>query len=109
MCCSGVEAGIDRRWAQIALIESVGVSAEAEAHPRAAIDRFVALMEAEANRLAETGVIQRRDYHLNATALARAVNGLINTWTANSDWDAEASAIVDEAPRLILLALTPDP
>jgi AcrR family transcriptional regulator len=99
----------DRRWAQIALVESVGVSAEAEAHRRAAIDRFVALIEAEANRLADTGLIQRRDYHLTATALAGALNGLINTWTANSDWAARASAIVDEAARLILLALTRDP
>jgi AcrR family transcriptional regulator len=99
----------DRRWAQIALIESVGVSGEAEAHRRAAINRFVALMEAEANRLADAGLIRRRDYHLTATALAGALNGLINTWTSNSDWDARASAIVDEAARLILLALTRDP
>jgi AcrR family transcriptional regulator len=95
----------DRRWAQIALVESVGVSAEAEAHRRAAIDRFVALMEAEANRLADIGVIQERDYHLTAVALAGALNGLINTWTANSDWTATAGSIIDEATRLILLAL----
>jgi AcrR family transcriptional regulator len=53
----------DRRWAQIALVESVGVSTEAEVHRRAAIDRFVALMEAEANRLADTGVIPRLPPH----------------------------------------------
>jgi AcrR family transcriptional regulator len=94
----------DRRWARIALVESVGVSAEAEAHRRAAIDRFVALIEAEADRLAESGLVPRRDYHLTSVALAGALNGLVNTWTANSDWGASVGSIVDEASRLILLA-----
>lgn len=95
----------DRRWAQIALVESVGLSAEAEAHRRAAIDRFVTLMEAEANRLAKAGLIEARDYHLTAVALAGALNGLINTWTANSDWRKLVPKIADEATRLIVLAL----
>jgi hypothetical protein len=96
----------DRRWAQIALVESVGVSAEAETHRRAAIDRFVELIEAEAGRLAEAGLIESRDYHLTAVALAGAINGLINTWTANANWSATAPRIAEEATRLILLALT---
>jgi AcrR family transcriptional regulator len=96
----------DRRWAQIALVESVGISGEAEEHRRAAIERFVALIEAEALRLSEAGLIQRRDYHLTAVALAGAVNGLINTWTANVDWNQTAPRIADEATRLIVLALT---
>jgi AcrR family transcriptional regulator len=96
----------DRRWAQIALVESVGVSAEAEAHRRAAIDRFVALIEAEAKRLADQELIERRDYHLTAVALAGALNGLINTWTANSDWRKLVPRIADEATRLVMLALT---
>jgi AcrR family transcriptional regulator len=96
----------DRRWARIALVESVGVSTKAEAHRRAAIERFVALIEAEANRLAEAGLIARRDYHLTAVALAGALNGMVNTWTANSDWASIVPRIVDEASRLIVLALT---
>jgi AcrR family transcriptional regulator len=96
----------DRRCAQIALVESVGVSAEAEAHRRAAIDRFVALIEAEAARLADAGLIGPRDYHLTAVALAGAVNGLINTWAANADWKETAPRIAGEATRLIVLALT---
>jgi AcrR family transcriptional regulator len=95
----------DRRWAQIALVESVGVSAAAEAHRRAAIDRFVELIEAEASRLAEAGMIERRDYHLTAVALAGALNGLINTWTANRDWSKLVPTIAEEATRLIMLAL----
>jgi AcrR family transcriptional regulator len=99
----------DRRWAQIALVESVGVSAEAEEHRRVAIDRFVALMEAEALRLSGAGLIEQRDYHLTAVALAGAVNGLINTWTANADWNQTAPRIAEEATRLIVLALTAKP
>ncbi|MGI8863217.1 MAG: TetR/AcrR family transcriptional regulator [Solirubrobacteraceae bacterium] len=99
----------DRRWAQIALVESVGVSPDAEAHRRAAIDRFVTLIEAEASRLAYTGLIERRDYHLTAVALAGALNGLINTWTANNNWNDTVPQIADEATRLILLALTANP
>lgn len=99
----------DRRWARIALVESVGASTEAEAHRRAAIDRFVALIETEANRLAEAGLAERRDYHLTAVALAGALNGLINTWTANTNWSATVPKIIDEATRMILLALTGKP
>jgi AcrR family transcriptional regulator len=99
----------DRRWARIALVESVGVSAEAEAHRRAAIERFVALIEAEAERLADAGLVEPRDYHLTAVALAGALNGLINTWTANPDWSADLPRITEEAVRLIVLALGPRP
>ena len=98
----------DRRWAQIALVETVAVSTEAEAHRRAGIDRFVALLEGEADALAASGLIERRDYHLTAVALVGAVTGLINTWTANPDWAATVPHIADEATRLIWLAITPD-
>lgn len=99
----------DRRWARIALVESVGTSTEAEAHRRTAIDRFVALIETEANRLVEAGLAERRDYHLTAVALAGALNGLVNTWTANANWSATVPKIIDEATRMILLALTGKP
>jgi AcrR family transcriptional regulator len=99
----------DRRWARIALVESVAVSAEAEAHRRAAIDAFVALIEAEAARLAADGAIPQRDHHLTAVALAGALNGLVNTWTADADWDRRVEQIAAEATRLILLALIADP
>lgn len=96
----------DRRWARIALVESVGVSAEAEAHRRAAIDRFVVLLAAEASRLAAAGLIPERDHQLTAIALAGALNGLVNTWTADAGWDERVDQIADEATRLIVLALT---
>jgi AcrR family transcriptional regulator len=95
----------DRRWARIALVETVGVSPTAEAHRQAAIDRFAQLLLAEANRLAQEGLIPRRDYRLTATALVGAINGLVNTWTANSGWEAQMDDVVTEAARLITLAI----
>ena len=95
----------DRRWARIALVESVGVSPEAEAHRRAAIGRFAVLLEVEASRLADEGLAPKRDYALTAAALVGAINGLINTWTAEMDWDARVDDVIEEAARLIVQAI----
>jgi AcrR family transcriptional regulator len=95
----------DRRWARIALVESVGVSPTAEAHRRAAIDRFAEVLRLEASRLAQSGAVPQRDYTLTSIALVGAVNGLINTWTADADWGAQVDSVVDEATRLIVLAI----
>jgi AcrR family transcriptional regulator len=95
----------DRRWTRIALVESVGVSPTAEEHRRAAIDRFAQVLHAEASRLEQSGAIPPRDYALTSIALVGAVNGLINTWTADADWDAQVDSVVDEAVRLIVLAI----
>lgn len=95
----------DRRWAQIALVESVGVSPEAEAHRRAAIDRFAAVLELEATRLADAGRIPARHAGLTAIALVGAINGLIGSWTADPDWEDHVGQVIDEGARLIVLAL----
>jgi AcrR family transcriptional regulator len=98
----------DRRWARIALVESVGVSPTAEAHRRAAIERFAELLRAEATHLAKSGAIPQRDYTLTSIALVGAINGLVNTWTAEGDWRTRVDQVVEEATRLILLALPGD-
>lgn len=95
----------DRRWAQIAIHESVGVSPAVEERRRIAIVRFAALMQAESDRLVDDGVIPKRDFRLTAIALTGAVYGLINTWTADVDWEAEVDKIVAEVTRLIVLAI----
>ena len=87
----------DRRKARIALIESVGVSQDAEQHRQDAIGRFAGLLELEANRFADEGVVPKRDFHLLAVALVGAVNGLINTWTVDPDWDAHVDDVVSVA------------
>ncbi|MEO6470234.1 MAG: TetR/AcrR family transcriptional regulator [Aeromicrobium sp.] len=95
----------DRRWARIALVETVGVSPAAEAHRRAAIDRFVTFIEVEADRLASDGVIERRNFHLTAIALAGALTGLVSTWTGDAEWDNQVPLIRAEASRLIEVSL----
>ena len=95
----------DRRWARIALVETVGMSPTAERHRRTAIDRFAQLLLSEANRLADAGLLPRRDYGLTAVGLVGAINGLINTWTAEDDWQARVDQVADEGARLIVLAL----
>lgn len=95
----------DRRWARIALVETVGHSPAAELHRRTAIERFGKLIELEADRLAGIGLIARRDYTLTAVALTGAINGLVSTWTADGSWDAKVERVIEEAARLIVVGV----
>jgi AcrR family transcriptional regulator len=97
----------DPRWARIAVVESVGVSAEMEAHRRDATARFASLIEAEADRLSRAGVIPDGDHSLTAVALVGALNGLINLW-AGGGWNAVIDDVIAEAARLIVVALSAD-
>ncbi len=98
----------DRRWARIALVETVGISPKAEAHRRAAINRFAETIRLQANRMMERDTIPFRDVALTAVALVGAINGLVNTWTADEQWSARVPQVVDEATRIIVLALRGD-
>jgi hypothetical protein len=97
----------DPRWARIAVVESVGVSAEMEAHRRDATARFASLIEAEADRLSRAGVIPDGDHSLTAVALVGALNGLINLW-AGGGWNAVIDDVIAEAARLVVVALSAD-
>jgi AcrR family transcriptional regulator len=94
----------DKRWARIALVESVGVSRTAEQHRRDAQDRFATLIEFEADRLAAANAIPKRDFGLTAVAIVGAINGLINTWTANEDFVVDD--VVTTAVEVFVAALT---
>ena len=59
----------------------------------------------EATQLAERGLAPRRGHRLTATALVGAINGLINTWTAVTDWDARVDDVIEEAARLIVVGI----
>jgi AcrR family transcriptional regulator len=96
----------DRRRARVALIESVGVSREAEAHRQEAIGRFAQLIQLEGERLAAAGVVAGRDFGLVSVALVGAINGLVNTWSADPDWDAHVDAIVGVAADLIVAGVS---
>lgn len=95
----------DRRWARIALVETVGVSPTAAAHRQAAIDRFAGVIRLEADRLVGEGTIQARDFMLTSVALVGAITGLVSTWTADAGFTADVEDIADEAARFILLGL----
>lgn len=94
----------DRRFARVAVVESVGVSPAVEAARQTAIGRFATLIELEATRLAGEGLVPARDFTLTGVALAGALNGLLTSWAAAGD--AEVGAIADEAARLVVLAFT---
>ena len=96
----------DPRWARIAVVESVGVSRTAELHRQAALARFADLIELEAARLADAGLVPRRDFRLTAVALVGAINGLVNTWTSSPDWSADVDDVVAVAAELIVVAFT---
>jgi AcrR family transcriptional regulator len=95
----------DPRWARIALVESVGVSAEMEAHRRAPLERFAALIEGEANRMVELGLAPTRDYSLTVIALVGATNELINTWVRRPDREDIVERVINEATRIFLAAV----
>jgi AcrR family transcriptional regulator len=99
----------DPRWARIAVVDSVGVSPDAERHRELAIGRFADLIELETTRLAEAGVIPKRDFRLTAIALVGAILGLVNTWTATPDWADRVDDVVSEAAELIVAAASRPP
>ena len=96
----------DPRWARIAVVESVGVSRTAERHRQEAIARFADVIELEARRLAEEGLVPARDHHLTAVALVGAINGLVNTWSATPDWAGRVDEVVEVAAELIVAAIS---
>jgi AcrR family transcriptional regulator len=96
----------DARFARIAVVETVGVSATVEQARRAALDRFAALIDGEAQRLATRGLLPRRDHSLTAHALVGAILELVNTWRANASSPTFVDDVTDEAARLIVAALT---
>lgn len=98
----------DPRWARIAFVEMLGATPATHAARRAALARFAALIEAEADRLADAGRIARRDYSLTATAMVGAITALVETWTDDADQRAQVERIADEASTLLLLVLGDD-
>lgn len=94
----------DPRWARITLVETVGLSPRVDAHRRASIDRFAAMLRGELERTADAGLIPRRDFALTSLALVGAINELVMTWTHHPDWEARVEDVVEEAARLIVAA-----
>ena len=96
----------DRRLARIAVVETVGVSATAEAHRRAAIDRFAQVLTIEAERLAVAGAIPRRDVSFTVHAAIGALTGLITGWASEESWQDRVPRVVEEGVRSIVVLLS---
>jgi hypothetical protein len=84
------------------------VSPAAEQHRRDAIDRFAELIRLETSRLGKAGILPKRDYRLTSVALVGAINGLVNTWTADDHWHDHVDQVAEEAARLIVVATAAD-
>lgn len=96
----------DPRWARIALVESVGVNPDIDAHRRAAIDRFAELLVAQLEATADVGRIAARDFSLTAVGLVGAINELIMTHGSREDWSEVSAAVIAEATRFVIVAAT---
>jgi AcrR family transcriptional regulator len=96
----------DPRWARIAYVEVVGISAAVERRRHMWMNRFAKLMAAEADAIAERGLAPRRDHELTAVALVGAVDRLIVHWQASSRRRVPAQRLVDELARLVVAALS---
>jgi AcrR family transcriptional regulator len=94
----------DPRWARIAYVEVVGISAAVERRRHMWMNRFAKLMAAEADAIAERGLAPRRDHELTAVALVGAIDRLIVYWQA-SRRRVPAQKLVDELARLVVAAL----
>jgi AcrR family transcriptional regulator len=96
----------DPRWSRIALVETVGVSPAVDAARQTAIGRFAEFLEVQAGVLADLGLAEQRDFRLAARAIVGALTELVSTWPEHSREPGYLTALVDEATRFILGALT---
>jgi AcrR family transcriptional regulator len=95
----------DDRNVRITYLEIVGVSVELERHRRAVLRGFARLLEQEADRVAATGAIPRRDRGLTALALGGAVDGLLADCLTNDD-PPDAEVIIATLVDLTVAAFT---
>jgi AcrR family transcriptional regulator len=95
----------DPRWARIAYVESIGVSAAMETQRMQWRAKWVELMTAEADTAMRRGEVPHRDFHLTAVALIGAVNELGHYWSLTRR-SIPMSDIAAEVARLVVAALT---
>jgi len=96
----------DPRWARIAYVEVVGISAAVERRRHMWMNRFAKLMAAEADAIAERGLAPRRDHELTAVALVGAIDRLIVYWQAPSRRRLSGRRLVDELARMVVATLS---
>lgn len=87
----------DPRRARVACVEIVGVSREVEAHRRAVLHGFAALVDSEARRLSQG----RGDFSLAALALVGGTNELVVEWVVGGA-RRPVDELADEITRLFV-------
>lgn len=95
----------DPRWARIAYVEVVGVSAEVEQHRLTWRKRLSTLVEAEAAFAVSRGDGIERDFHHRAVAFVGAVTELVYQWTIENR-QAPVETICAELTSVALAMLT---
>jgi len=95
----------DPRRAGVCLLESVGVSADLEAHRREMMVMFAEVVRRESELLAGQGAIPRRDFSLSSLALVGATNELLVHWL-RSPRPPKPDQIIQEITRIFLAVAT---
>ncbi|TDE18764.1 TetR/AcrR family transcriptional regulator [Actinomadura sp. 6K520] len=94
----------DPRWARIAFVEVIGVSAGLEQHRLRWRSRWEDTLVAMAREAVDRGEAADRDYRLTMIAVIGAVNNLVHHWSARGQ-DIPLDDITAELTELICRAL----
>ncbi|MFI0486324.1 TetR/AcrR family transcriptional regulator [Actinomadura sp. 9N215] len=95
----------DPRWARIAFVEVIGVSAGLERHRLSWRGQWEDALLAMTRDAVRRGEAVDRDYRLTMIAIIGAINNLVHHWSAR-DQDIPLDDITAELTRLILAAVT---
>ncbi|MFF4241545.1 TetR/AcrR family transcriptional regulator [Actinomadura geliboluensis] len=95
----------DPRWARIAFVEVIGVSADLERHRFGWRGRWEDTLLTMTREAVERGEAADRDHRLTMIAVIGAVNNLVHHWSAR-DQDVPLDDITAELTHLILAAVT---
>lgn len=95
----------DPRWARIAFVEVIGVSAGLERHRLTWRGRWEDALLDMTREAVDRGEAVDRDYRLTMIAVIGAVNNLVHHWSARGQ-DIPLDDITSELTRLIIAVLT---
>lgn len=95
----------DPRWARIAFVEVIGVSASLEQHRFRWRGQWEDALTTMAREAVDRGEAIDRDYRLTMIAVIGAVNNLVHHWSAR-DQDIPLDDITAELTHLITAAVT---
>ena len=95
----------DERAARICLVEVVGVSERMETHRLRVLAGYAELLRADGERLAERGLVPRRDETVTAPALVGAITQVMTDWQHRPAERPPIETVIDEMTRLYVAVL----